>query len=163
MAGYTDSMQVTLREFVIGDYDAARSLWESAPGIGLSEADSRDNIARFLDRNPGVSFVAERDGNMVGALLCGNDGRRGYLHHLAVSRPHQRGGIGRALVERSLDALASIGIRKCHIFVLTDNQGGRRFWQRVGWQERTALLVMSRDIEPHSSAPGGLERPVGVP
>jgi ribosomal protein S18 acetylase RimI-like enzyme len=147
MAGYTDSMKVALREFAIGDYDAARSLWESAPGIGLSEADGRENIARFLDRNPGLSFVAEQEGGLVGALLCGNDGRRGFLHHLAVSAPHQRGGIGRALVERSLGALAAIGIRKCHIFVLADNQEGRRFWQRVGWQERTTLLVMSRDVE----------------
>jgi len=119
MAGYTESMTVSLCE----------------------------NIARFLARIPGSSFVAEQDADLAGALLCRNDGRRGYLHHLAVSRPHPRGGIGWALVKRSLGALAAIGIRTCHIFVLAANQDGRLFWQQVGWQERTTLLVMSRDVE----------------
>jgi ribosomal protein S18 acetylase RimI-like enzyme len=144
--GYTENMNVTLREFTIEDYDAAYALWQATEGVGLSEADKRENIASFLSRNPGLSMVAEEDGRLVGALLCGSDGRRGFLHHLAVARSHRRAGIGRELVRRCLAALAGIGMRKCHIFVLQENTEGRRFWERIGWEERTTLLVMSHDV-----------------
>ena len=144
--GYTGAMDVTVREFTIRDYEAAYALWQSAEGIGLSEADSRENIAAYLSRNPGTSFVAEASGRLVGAVLCGSDGRRGYLHHLAVAPDCRRAGIGRALVDRCLDALGQQGMRKCHIFVIAGNEDGKRFWTRVGWEERTTLVVMSRDI-----------------
>ena len=139
-------MSVILRVFTIQDYDAACELWRDTEGIGLSEADKRENIGYFLARNPGLSMVAEEDGRLVGALLCGSDGRRGFLHHLAVARTHRRTGIGRALVKRCLAGLAGIGMRKCHIFVLHDNAEGRLFWERTGWEERTTLLVMSHDV-----------------
>ncbi len=145
-AGYTSGMSVTLREFTIADYESAYALWQSMEGIGLSEADEKRNIAQYLARNPGLSFVAEEEGILVGALLGGSDGRRGFLNHLAVARSHRRAGIGRALVERSLAALADLGMRKCHIFVLAKNRVGRRFWRKIGWQERTTLLVMSQDV-----------------
>jgi len=139
-------MSLILREFTMEDYDEAYALWQATEGIGLSEADKRENIASFLAHNPGLSMVAVQDGVMVGALLCGSDGRRGFLHHLAVATSHRRGGIGRELVTRCLAGLARIGMRKCHIFVLVDNVEGRKFWQRIGWEERTTLLVMSQDV-----------------
>jgi ribosomal protein S18 acetylase RimI-like enzyme len=144
--GYTSGMSVTLREFTIADYEAAYALWQSMEGIGLSEADEKKNIAQYLARNPGLSFVAEDNGILVGALLGGSDGRRGFLNHLAVAQSHRRAGIGHALVEKSLVALAALGMRKCHIFVLARNRPGRRFWRKIGWQERTTLLVMSQDV-----------------
>ncbi|HIC90022.1 MAG TPA: GNAT family N-acetyltransferase, partial [Anaerolineae bacterium] len=99
-----------------------------------------------LDRNPGFSFVA-RDGRLlVGAILCGHDGRRGYIHHLAVYRRHRHKGIGRELVERSLHALKRVGIRKCHIFVFSDNQEAIAFWKHIGWTERIELTMMSQRI-----------------
>jgi ribosomal protein S18 acetylase RimI-like enzyme len=139
-------MNLILREFTIEDYDAAYALWEATEGIGLSEADKRENIAFFLKRNPGLSMVAVENGTIVGALLCGSDGRRGFLHHLAVKKSHRRTGIGRELVTRCLSGLAGIGMRKCHIFVMQDNGEGKEFWQRIGWEERTTLLVMSHDV-----------------
>ncbi len=139
-------MDVTVREFTMADYEAAYSLWEGAEGIGLSEADSRKNIGSFLDRNLGMSFVAMKAGRLVGAVLCGNDGRRGFLHHLAVSPDHRRSGVGRALVDRCLGALSVAGMRKCHIFVLVDNLEGERFWESIGWERRTTLIVMSHDV-----------------
>jgi N-acetylglutamate synthase len=145
-AGYTEIMNHTLREFAIEDYDAACALWQATEGIGLSEADKRENIAYFLGRNRGLSMVAEENGKIVGALLCGSDGRRGFLHHLAVAAGHRRAGIGRALVTRCLAELAAIGMRKCHIFVMQDNAEGKKFWRRIGWEERTTLVVMSRDV-----------------
>ena len=141
-------MAVTVREFTLKDYDAAIALWKSSDGIGLSQADSAPNIERFLSHNQGLSCVAEEDGRLVGAVLCGQDGRRGFLHHLAVASSHRRRGVGKTLVDRCLAALGAIGIRKCHIFVLAANEEGKRFWMQTGWEERTTLVVMSHDVSP---------------
>jgi ribosomal protein S18 acetylase RimI-like enzyme len=102
----------------MSDYDSVYALWEKSEGIGLSQADERHNIAGFLEHNSGLSFVAEDQGTVVGAILCGTDARRGFLHHLAVERSQRRAGIGRMLVDRCLEALARRGLRKCHIFVM---------------------------------------------
>jgi putative acetyltransferase len=142
---------MTYRPFAAADYEAAYGLWSAAEGIGLSEADTRENIGRFLGHNPGLSFVAEEGGTLAGAVLCGFDGRRGYLHHLAVSPSFRRRGVGRELARRSLAALGRLGVRKCHIFVIADNEEGKRFWLRTGWEERTTLIIMSHDVRP--SAP----------
>jgi ribosomal protein S18 acetylase RimI-like enzyme len=139
-------MALVIRGFTLADYDAAYALWTATEGVGLSQADEPRNIARFLERNPGMSFVAEDGGRMVGAVLCGSDGRRGFLHHLAVDRAHRRSGVGRRLVERCVSALSAAGMRKCHIFVLADNVDGQRFWRSIGWEVRTTLIVMSRDV-----------------
>ena len=135
----------------MADYDSAVALWQKTEGIGLSEADERHNIESFLRHNPGMSFVAEDEGRIVGAVLCGTDARRGFLHHLAVDASCRRSGIGRGLVSRCLAALAERGMRKCHIFVIADNLEGKRFWQRIGWEERTTLVVMSHDVGPAST------------
>jgi ribosomal protein S18 acetylase RimI-like enzyme len=122
-------------------------LWQTSDGIGLSAADSRENIERFLSQNHGLSFVAEcKAGSLIGALLASCDGRRGFLYHCAVAKAYRGQGIGRALVDRSLASLAALGMRKCHIFVAADNVEGKRFWRRIGWEERTTILVMSRDV-----------------
>ena len=130
----------------MNDYDEVIALWRATPGIGLSDADSREEIAGYLTRNPGLSFVAREDGRLVGAVLCGSDGRRGYLHHLAVRPDARRQGIGQALVESCLDGLRSAGIHKCHIFVYAGNKEGQAFWDRTGWKLRTDLVIMSKDI-----------------
>ncbi|HTP57508.1 MAG TPA: GNAT family N-acetyltransferase, partial [Spirochaetia bacterium] len=130
-----------ITEFRMTDYDAAHALWEASEGIGLSAADSRANIESFLAQNTGMSFAAHAsDGSLVGAVLAGCDGRRGFLYHCAVARVRRGQGIGRELVKRSIDALAKRGMRKCHIFVLADNEEGRRFWRKVGWEERHTIL-----------------------
>ena len=139
-------MALVIREFTMGDYDSAHALWSAAAGVGLSQADEPRNIARFLEHNPGLSFVAEEGAEIVGAVLCGTDGRRGFLYHLAVDAAHRRSGIGRQLVQRCLSALSSAGMRKCHLFVIADNVEGQRFWRSIGWEERPTLKVMSRDV-----------------
>jgi ribosomal protein S18 acetylase RimI-like enzyme len=137
---------IVLSEFAMKDYDAAIALWRQCPGIGLSPADERPDISAFLGRNPGLSFAAWSGESLVGTSLCGSDGRRGYLYHVAVE-PGRRGlGIGRALVEASLAALSAAGIRKCHLFVLASNESGAGFWRAVGWFKREDISVFSRDI-----------------
>lgn len=141
-------MSVAIREMARSDYDSALALWQSTEGMGLSAADSREAIARYLERNPGLSFVAVTgEGALVGAVLCGHDGRRGYLHHLAVREDFRRQGLARALVERCLACLKAEGIDKCHIFVYHTNTLGRNFWQGMDWAERETLVIMSKDIE----------------
>lgn len=147
-------MALRIRELAMADYDSAYALWKKTEGIGLSQADERHNIASFLEHNPGMSFVAEEGGVLVGAILCGTDARRGFLHHLAVDASRRRAGIGRMLVDKCLEALARRGMRKCHIFVIAGNEEGKRFWRRIGWEERTTLVVMSHDVgSPPAGAP----------
>jgi ribosomal protein S18 acetylase RimI-like enzyme len=114
-------------------------------GIGLDDdCDSPRGLARYLKRNVGLSFVACDEGRLVGAVLSGHDGRRGYLHHLAVAPTHRKRGIGKALVERCLRALAKQQIAKCNIFLFESNASARLFWQRNRWNLRTDLCVMQR-------------------
>jgi putative acetyltransferase len=137
---------LTFRELAIADYDEVIELWRASEGIGLSAADTPERIGLYLMRNPGLSFVVRHRGQVVGALLCGHDGRRGYLHHLAVRPEWRHRGIGSALVALALKGLREEGIDKCHLFVKTDNQAAKSFWKNVGWKERVDLVVMSRDI-----------------
>ena len=133
-------------EMSIADYEETIELWKNSPGIALSKADSKLNIAQFIARNPGLGFVARDEEKLVGAVLCGNDGRRGYLYHLAVVKDYQHLGIGKMLTEKVLKALKEQGIQKCHIFVIADNLEGMRFWQKSGWKKREDIFVMSFDL-----------------
>jgi N-acetylglutamate synthase len=134
----------TLRAFVIADYDAVFALWLRSEGMGLGDGDSREGIAKFLDRNPGLSRVAEVDGQIVGAVMCGHDGRRGYLHHLAVDAAFQKRGIGRALVEASLAGLKAEAIPRCSVFVYANNHAGREFWAHFGWKLRDDIVIIQK-------------------
>jgi len=147
-------MTVTISPLTIELHDAVIALWQKCEGVGLSEADSREGIKSYLERNPGMSFVATIDGAVVGALLAGHDGRRGYIHHLGVHPDHRRKGLGRLLVKKCLAVLGAAGIRKCHLFIFNDNEGGIAFWKSLGWTHRSDIRVASRMIE--SGAKGGL-------
>jgi N-acetylglutamate synthase len=144
------SAEITIRAMEAADYERIITLWRSSAGVGLSRADSQEAITRYLARNPGLSLVAfvegEAGSELVGAVLCGHDGRRGFLHHLAVRPDFRRQGVGRALVERCLQGLAAEGIDKCHLFVFRENGEGRNFWLRCGWHERGELEILSTDI-----------------
>jgi N-acetylglutamate synthase len=136
-----------IREFVAGDIDAALRLWRRTEGVGLSDADRPDRLREFLSRNAGLSCVAVSGDNLIGTILCGTDGRRGYIHHLAVAAESRRSGVGRSLVEAALSALDLTGIRKCHAFVFQSNPFGELFWERSGWQRRDDLHVYSRRLD----------------
>lgn len=137
-------MDINIREMTIEDFNAVLDLWQGAEGVGLSDSDAADEIAKFLLRNPGLSLVALVDNNLAGAVLCGHDGRRGYIHHLAVSPAYRRMGIGRHLVEQCLENLRSQGINKCHLFVFENNVDAIAFWEKSGWTMREELCMMSR-------------------
>lgn len=140
-------MEISISEFGLDQYDGVLALWQRCEGVGLSDTDSRESIQAYLYRNPGMSFVAMAEGKTVGAVLAGHDGRRGYIHHLAVHPDWRRQGIGRRLVDRCLKILAELGIQKCHLFIFTSNAEGVAFWKAVGWTPRTDIGVVSKAIE----------------
>ncbi len=107
-------------------------LWRQMKGIILTADDSRAGIRLYLARNPGLCFVATVNAKTVGTVICGHDGRRGILRHLAVAAKFRRQGIGRALVQKCLGGLAKQGIRKCNIYVMDYNKAGLRWWKKLG-------------------------------
>ncbi len=133
----------TLRSFTEADIAAALALWRGLPGVGLTAEDAPAPLAAFLARNPGLSLVACADGQLVGTLLCGHDGRRGLLHHLAVDARWQRGGIGRRLLDHGLAALHQAGIAKAHLLVINGNHAAQAFWQHGGAQRRGDVALWS--------------------
>lgn len=139
-------MNILMEPMTIDHYDDVIALWQQSENIGLSSADRREKIKTYLDRNPGMSFVVKEDGVVVGAALCGHDGRRGYLHHLAVAVPHRKKGIGRELADRCIESLRNEGIEKCHLFVFCSNKDGKTFWEKIGWAPRTDIQVASRQL-----------------
>lgn len=139
-------MGILIREMIPADFDAVYQLWGRSTGVGLSESDNPVAITRFLERNPGLSFLALKDDRLIGAVLCGHDGRRGYIHHLAVDQGYRRQGIGRQLVDHCLVALRIQGIDKCHIFVFQDNQEAIAFWEGMNWSKREEINIMSKFI-----------------
>lgn len=128
-----------IRAMTPADYDAVMALMRQTPGISLRDADSREATARYLERNPGLSFVCEDDGRLVGCVMCGHDGRRSYLQHLLVLPDWRRRGIAGGLVAHCLDGLERIGIAKCHIDVLKTNTPAMAYWEGAGWQLRTDI------------------------
>ena len=137
---------VTTREFVMADYDQAVALWANIEGVEICEGDSRKEISEYLKRNPGLSRVVEVDGVMVGAALCGHDGRRGWIYHLAVAQEHRGHGVGKLLVEDCVDGLRKAGLRRAIILVAGDNSIGHQFWLRNGWENIDGAIAMTREL-----------------
>lgn len=136
-----------IKAFNPGDFAAVRELWGGCEGVGLNDHDdSEAGICRYLARNPGTSFVADEAGRIVGAVLAGHDGRRGFIYHLAVRGELRGRGIGRALVEAALAALRAEGIAKAALVVFSSNAAGNGFWERMGFDRRNDLVYRNRSI-----------------
>ncbi|MFN3015890.1 GNAT family N-acetyltransferase [Vibrio coralliilyticus] len=142
---------VTIRPMAIEDYDAVIRLWLQTEGMSVRDADSRENIALYLDRNPDLSFVAISEGNIIGAVLVGTDGRRGYLQHLAVLPQFRGQRIGYQLISQSINALAKIGIPKTHLFVYDDNLNAQKFYEKLGWFPRDNIRMYSYNSSSNSN------------
>lgn len=133
-------METVIRSMSIEDYPAVKALWRSIRGFGIrSIDDSEEGVARFLARNPGISVVAERDGEIVGAILCGHDGRRGCLYHVCVREDCRMQGIGKAMVVFCMEALKKEQINKVSLIAFTKNDVGNAFWKQIGWTKREDL------------------------
>jgi len=137
---------VTTREFVIDDYDDAIALWSDLEGIEICEGDSREEMTEYLRRNPGLSRVAEADGKIVGVALCGHDGRRGWIYHLAVAPTHRRRKVGQHLLDACVNGLRASGLKRAIILVAGDNPAGHEFWLRNGWEDIGGAIAMTRGL-----------------
>lgn len=137
-------MVASITSFESTHIPAALQLWQTTDYIGLSSDDTPDALRRFLAANPGLSYCATTPDGLVGTIVCGSDGRRGYIHHLAVAGHYRHRGIGNSLVRQSLEALADIGIMKCHALVFRENPYAELFWRASGWELREDLLVFSK-------------------
>jgi putative acetyltransferase len=137
---------VVVREFETSDLDDAIALWSASDGIGLNESDTRDALLRFLARNPGLSAVAMDAEQVVGAILCGHDGRRAAVHHLAVAPAYRRRGVGSELLEYCLNRLREADIPRCNLYLYDDNQVGRSFWERHGFRAVSTWKTWQRRL-----------------
>ena len=140
------SNNIKTREFSTSDYDAALELWQRVEGLEIAEGDDRESVAYFLARNPGLSKVATDGTAIVGIALCGHDGRRGYIYHLAVDPAYQARGVGKRLMDECLDGLRRAGLKRALILVANDNPRGRKFWRRYGWEEVPGPVIMGIDL-----------------
>lgn len=141
-------MTIEIRALQPDDFAAADSLWSFMKGVVLREDDNPESFSRFLERNPACCYGAwQGNGLLVGAIMAGHDGRRGYLYHLAVKPSYRRQGIGRSLVEKTAAAMDAQGIKKFHAFVKRHNITATTFWKNLGWELR-------KDIQVHSFSGG---------
>lgn len=139
-------VNILIQEMKIDDYSEIYELWCNTPGMGLSDADMHENIHSFLLRNNGLSFVCRYEDRIIGTILCGHDGRRGYIYHVTVAEKYRGRGIGKMLVDKSLQKLKEEGINKCHLFVFRDNEIGNAFWSTTGWTKREDIFVYSKSF-----------------
>ena len=135
-----EKKQFEIRKMTIEDYDGLYALWMTIKGFGIrSVDDSREGVEIFLKRNPETSVVAVSDGQIVGGILCGHDGRRGCLYHVCVREDHRRLGIGKAMVVYCMNALKAEKINKVSLIAFTKNDVGNAFWNTIGWTKRQDL------------------------
>ncbi len=129
----TDNVQILpMRE---ADYDAVRALWMTIRGFGIRALDdSREDVTRFIRRNPDTSVVAAADGKIIGSILCGSDGRQGTLYHVCVAREYRRQGIGTRMVGYCMQRLRDMGINKVSLIAFASNDAGNAFWKEIGWK-----------------------------
>jgi len=131
----------------IADYDDVYQLWTNTTGMGLrSLDDSRAGISRFIERNPNTCFIAQTHDKLIGVILCGNDGRRGYIYHVAVSPTYRKRGIGKSLVDVALNALKNEHITKVALVVFRSNDLGNEFWSSIGFETRDDLIYRNISI-----------------
>ena len=118
------------------DYDAVRALWLTIRGFGIRALDdSREDVVRFIRRNPTTSVVAVAEGHIVGSILCGSDGRQGSLYHVCVARGFRRQGIGTRMVGYCMERLREMGINKVALIAFANNDAGNAFWRQIGWKQ----------------------------
>ena len=138
---------MNIRVMTPADYDGVYQLWISTPGMGLNSTDdSREGIEKYLKRNPTTSFVAECDGVIVGVIMAGHDGRRGYIYHTAVLPDYRNQGLAKKLVDCAMSALEEEGIHKAALVAFRTNEIGNGFWEHIGFTEREDLVYRNRNI-----------------
>ena len=137
-----------IRKMVISDYSEIYNLWMSCEGMGLNTIDdSKNGIDIFLKRNPETCFVAVEQEIIIGVIMAGNDGRRGYIYHTAVAPTHRNQGIATKLVDFTTKALFDLGIAKVALVVFEKNKTGNAFWEKQGFTVRNDLVYRNKSLK----------------
>ncbi len=142
-------MNYTTRLITIEDYDGILKLWNSAEQTRRAMNpvdDTREGIDRYLKRNPNTCFAAIVDGEIVGVILTGHDGRRAIVHHMCVHENYRRMGIAGKLVSLAEEALKAEGIQKVFGLVFKDNDPANAFWEEQGYSLRTNLNYRNKSL-----------------
>ena len=138
---------MSIRLMTIDDYEKVYELWMSCVGMGLNNLDdSKEGIDKFLQRNPDTCFVAEVENVIVGVIIVGNDGRRGYIYHTAVNPQYRKQGIAKSLVDTAMTALQKTGINKVALVVFDRNEIGNGFWEKMGFTVRNDLIYRNKAL-----------------
>ncbi len=131
---------MTIRTMRLDDYDQVFKLWSGIKGFGIRTIDdSREGVEKFINRNPQTSVVAEENGSIIGAILCGHDGRRGCMYHVCVAKEYRQHGVGQKMALEAMERLRAEGINKVSLIAFKSNTVGNRFWHKVGWTFREDL------------------------
>lgn len=137
-----------IRRMSLDDYEGVYQLWMNTPGMGLNNLDdSKEGIEKYLRRNPDTCFVALKHDIVIGVILCGHDGRRGYIHHTAVSTSERKQGIGNTLLNTAIEALEQEGINKVALVVFSKNEIGNAFWENRGFIVRNDLIYRNKNLK----------------
>lgn len=143
-----------VRKMEISDYDKIYNLWIHTEGMGLrSLDDSKEGIEAFLKRNPLTNFVALNEEEIIGVILCGHDGRRGYIYHTVVKKDYRNQGIAKQLIEAAVSALKQEGITRVCLNVMESNDLGKKFWEKMGWEKKSFLGFYSKSITDRTNTP----------
>lgn len=138
---------MNIRKMILADYENVYQLWLSCEGMGLNNIDnSKEGISRFLKRNPETCFIAEENNNIIGVIIAGNDGRRGYIYHTAVNPDYRKRGIARDLLNVALEALGELDIIKVALVVFDRNEVGNAFWENQGFTKRNDLIYRNKSL-----------------
>jgi N-acetylglutamate synthase len=138
---------IEIIHFSLKYYKEIFSLWKKTKGIGITAADSKENLKKYLDINNNSSFIAILDKKVIGTILAGHDGRRAYIYHLAVEEAHRKKGVGKLLFQKAIEEIKKTGITKCNLFVFKDNYSGKEIWEKIGFVLREDLDLMSFEIK----------------
>jgi ribosomal protein S18 acetylase RimI-like enzyme len=138
--------EIEFRTLAPSDYDQVVALWRICDGVEVAEGDDKESFTRYLDRNPGFSYAATCAGAIVGACICGHDGRRGSVYHLAVAPEYRGQGIAKGILRKGLAGLRKCGIARVNILVAKDNSLGQEFWISQGFEHISGALPLGMDL-----------------
>ena len=140
--------RIIIEEMRAEDVDEVCELWYSIAELGISRSfDTPGRLGEYLERNPGFSTVARKDGRIVGAVMCGHDGRRGSFYHTGVLAEFRRQGLAERMVERSLSCLREVGIMTAFCFSHEKNVTAQAFWRGISWEYCPSVQYHYREFD----------------